>query len=169
VTIEEKIAKLERSVGGLLAEIENLPADVLYREPSHGEWAVMSTLAHLAELMPYWAKQAASIAASPGKSFGRTHDDPARLGAIEQHGHDSLDTMVPRIRTAMLECEATLRQIPEGAWSSTGQHPRRGAMSAEQVVDDFIVSHAEEHASQIAATLQSIASHATSRTSVGNT
>src|SRR5262249_45806082 len=88
VTGSEFGAILERTVHDLLGEIEALPADVLYREPVPGEWPVMSTLAHLAELLPYWAHEAADLARSPGKDFGRTHDDPRRLGAIAQHGHD---------------------------------------------------------------------------------
>jgi len=53
VSAEEHIQRLERSVNQLIQEIERLPADVLYRPPSEGEWPVMSTLAHLAELLPY--------------------------------------------------------------------------------------------------------------------
>ncbi len=82
VSAEERIQRLERSVNQLILEIERLPADVLYRAPSEGEWPVMSTLAHLAELMPYWAHQATGIAARPDEPFGRTHDDPDRIGAV---------------------------------------------------------------------------------------
>src|SRR5216684_2152068 len=98
VSAEERIQRLERSVNQLILEIERLPADVLYRAPSEGEWPVMSTLAHLAELLPYWAHQAQGIASQPGKPFGRTHDDPDRIGAVDAHGHDSLDVAVNRIR-----------------------------------------------------------------------
>src|SRR5579864_1951038 len=99
MTPEERISQVERTVQQLLDEVERLPRDVLYREPEAGEWPVMSTLAHLAELLPYWAHEAADLAASPGKSdVGRTHEDPRRLGAIEQHGHDSLAALMPSIR-----------------------------------------------------------------------
>jgi uncharacterized damage-inducible protein DinB len=162
VNAEQHIARLERSVQGLLGEIERLPADVLYREPRTGEWPVMSTLAHLAELMPYWAHQAAEVARSPGNLFGRTHEDPLRLGAIEQHGRDSLEAMVPRIRAALADGVATLRTIPNNAWGAQAHHPTRGTRSVEQIVTTYIVDHAEEHASQIKATLQAL--QATPRT-----
>jgi len=156
VTADDLIPGLERTVEDLLGEIEQLPVDVLYREPTPGEWPVMSTLAHLAELLPYWAHEAADVAHAPGKDFGRTHDDPRRLGAIEQHGHDSIADILPRIRDGLVECEAALRTIPSDAWDAVGQHPTRGAMTVERLVQSFVVNHAAEHAAQIRATLETL-------------
>ena len=147
---------LDRTVHDLLGEIEALPADVLYREPVPGEWPVMSTLAHLAELLPYWAHEAADLARSPGKDFGRTHDDPRRLGAIAQHGHDSIADIVSRIREGLAECEVTLRAIPSDGWDVVGQSSTRGVMSVRQLVQAFVVNHAAEHAAQIHATLETL-------------
>jgi uncharacterized damage-inducible protein DinB len=156
VTVEERITRLEASVHGLLEQIERLPAEVLYGEPAPGEWPVMSTLAHLAELLPYWAHQAERIASSPGAAFGRTHDDPQRIGAVAQHGRDSLDAIVPRIRASLSEAVTALRGLPADAWTRAGQHATRGTMTIEQLVDEFLVKHAEEHSAQIAATLHAI-------------
>src|SRR5437868_2415702 len=100
VTPEERIQRLETSVQRLLAEVERLPADVLYRETSAGEWPVMSTLAHVAEILPYWAHQAESIARSPGAPFGRTAEDPGRIAAVDQHSRDALEAIVARIRAS---------------------------------------------------------------------
>jgi hypothetical protein len=158
VTAEEKIARVQRTVDELLAEVERLPAEVVYREPAAGEWPVMSTLAHLAELLPFWAHEAAALAASPGSSVGRTLDDPRRVGPIAEHGHDSVAAIVPRIRAGLAECVSILREIPPDGWAAAGPHPSRGPMSAEQLVDAFIVRHADEHASQVRATLEALRS-----------
>ena len=157
MTAEERIQRVERSVNQLLVEIERLPANVLYRPPSEGEWPVMSTLAHLAELLPYWAHQASGIAARPGEPFGRTLDDPDRVGAVSEHGQDSLDTAVGRVRASLEECIRVLRALPAEAWSRSGQHAIRGPMTIEQLVDAFLVNHAEEHAVQIEASVKSLA------------
>jgi uncharacterized damage-inducible protein DinB len=161
VTSEENVARLERTVQELVALIERLPAQVVYQEPNAGEWPVMSTLAHLSELMPYWAHEADGVARSPGKAFGRTHDDPGRIGAITQHGHESIDAIVPQLRDSLEECVKTLRGIPANAWATQGEHATRGPMSVETIVTTFIVSHAEDHAAQIAATLEAL--HASPR------
>jgi uncharacterized damage-inducible protein DinB len=157
VTPEERIERLEASVQRLLVNVERLPADVLYREPSAGEWPVMSTLSHVAEILPYWAHQAELIARSPGTAFGRTHDDADRIGAIEQHRRDSLDAMVARIRAGLAESVSTLRRLPADGWTRAGQHPTRGSMTAEQVIDKLLLDHVEEHAAQVAATQAALA------------
>ena len=153
---EARIQRLQASVEGLLQTIQQLPSEVLYRAPQAGEWPVMSTLAHVGEMLPYWAHQAALIAEQPGRPFGRQHDDPGRLGAIEQHGQASLEAAAGRIRAGLEECVRTLRGLPPEAWSATGSHPRRGSMSVGEVVDAFLVAHAEEHAAQVQATLQAL-------------
>lgn len=156
VPSDEQISRIERTVQNLLAEIDQLPVDVVYLAPTAGEWPVMSTLAHLSELLPYWAHEAEAVAKSPGRQFGRAHDDARRIGAIEQHGHDAITAMVPQIRASLADCVDTLRALPADAGAITGQHAARGAMSVDDMVDTFLVSHAEEHASQIAATLRAL-------------
>ena len=156
VTPEERIQRLQGSVQRLLADIEQLPAEVLYREPAAGQWPVMSTLAHVAEILPYWAHQAEKIARQPGAPFGRTHADADRIAAIEQHSHDSLETIVARIRGALEESVRTLRSLPDDAWARAGQHPTRGSMTAEEVIDRFLLNHVEEHTAQISATLAAL-------------
>ena len=65
MTPEERTQRLEASVQRVLQDIERLPADVVYREPRPGEWPVMSTLAHVSELLPYWAHQAEGVVERP--------------------------------------------------------------------------------------------------------
>jgi uncharacterized damage-inducible protein DinB len=154
--IESRLDRLQTTVQRLVDRVEHLPADVLYREPAPGEWPVMSTLAHLSELLPYWAQEAAGIANAPGTAFGRTHDDPRRLGAIDEHGRDSAADIGAQIKSALADCVRILRTIPPELWSNAGMHPRRGSMSVEQVVDDFLISHADEHAAQIQSTLDAL-------------
>ena len=156
MTPEGHIASVENTVQQLLSEMEQLPADVLYREPAPGEWPVMSTLAHLEELLPFWAHQAADLAASPGSPVGRTLDDPRRVDPIDKHSRDSLADIVPRIRAALDECLQTLRGIPSDKWSTVGQHLHRGQMTVDDMVSAFLVNHAREHADQIHATLQTL-------------
>jgi uncharacterized damage-inducible protein DinB len=156
VTPDESIRRLEQSVNRLLEDIQRLPGEVLYRAPEPGEWPVMSTLAHLAEMLPYWAHQAEGIARDPGKPFGRSHDDQDRIDAVEQHGRDSLDAIVPRIRASLDECERALRTLPSEAWTAAGVHPTRGSMTVEQLVESFLVKHADEHARQTQRTLQAL-------------
>ena len=161
MTAEQRIQRLEHSVEQLIADIEHLPADVLYRAPTAGEWPVMSTLAHVAELLPYWAHQAERVAGAPGEPFGRALDDPQRTGAVAEHGHDDLSAILPRIKSGLAECARVLRALPAEAWQQAGRHPSRGMMTVEQLVDAFLVVHVEEHAAQTAATLKTLSATST--------
>jgi DinB family protein len=158
MTAQEQIARIESTVEQLLNQIERLPENVLYREPQPGEWPVMSTLAHLEELLPYWAHEAADLATSPGKPVGRTLDDPRRVNPIAEHSRDSLDAIVPRIRVALAECLQTLRSIPAERWQAVGHHAVRGDITPEQIVEAFLCKHTQEHATQIKGTLDALQS-----------
>ncbi len=151
MSFEGRIARAVETLDGLL---EGLPSEALYREPAAGEWPVMSTLAHVVEMLPYWAEQCPAIVRSPGAPFGRTHDDPGRLGAIAAHANDPVETARRSIRASADSAIVTLRAIPREQWSLSGEHPRRGAMSIEQVVDDFVTGHLESHVQQVREALQ---------------
>jgi hypothetical protein len=139
--------RIESAVEALQTRLQNVPSDALYQAPSDGQWPVMSTLAHVVEMLPYWAAQCAQIAASPGAKFGRTHDDPGRLEAIAKHAADPASVVSDALRASVSEALATLR--PLGDWSLAGQHVRRGEMTIQQVVDEFMVGHVEGHVRQV--------------------
>jgi uncharacterized damage-inducible protein DinB len=155
--VEARLERLERNVRDLVRECEELPREVLYREPRAGEWTVINTLAHVAEILPYWAHQAEAILRSPGAPFGRTHEDPDRIAAVEQHAADTLAEVLERVRRGLDESLSTLRSIPAAEWGKAGVHSRRGSMTITDVVDSFLCSHAEEHLRQIRETLGALA------------
>jgi uncharacterized damage-inducible protein DinB len=152
---EERARRLEETVRRLLRRVERLGADDLYREPGPGEWSAMQVMAHMAEAMPYWARQARLVASRPdhGQPFGRTAEDPDRIAAVEQHAHDALEEMLARLRSGLAQAVATLRAIPLEGWTRVGRHAHRGEMTVEQLVARFLVSHMEEHAQQVEAAL----------------
>ena len=156
MTPEERIERLQRGVADLLGAVRNLPDEALYREPTDGEWSIMQNLAHVAEMLPYWAHQAEAIDRAPGQPFGRTHDDPVRIGEIDAHANDVLELTLTRIQAAADECIAVLRGLPMEAWAKSGIHPSRGEMTVEQMIDAFVVGHVTAHARQIADALDAV-------------
>ncbi|MDQ3810400.1 MAG: DinB family protein [Chloroflexota bacterium] len=130
------------------------PADA-YARPAAEEWSAAEILAHLAEMLPYWAEQARAVAArgQDGEPFGRTQDDPDRIAAVRQHARDDLRELAAGVRASLDRAAAVLGAIPEPGWQRTGRHARRGEMSVTQIVEQFLVEHAEEHGQQLAAVL----------------
>ncbi len=149
-SVEERIGHLDESVRALAATAEGMSQNALYRAPGPDDWSVMKVLAHAVELLPYWAHQASEVAsrAERNQPFGRTHDDPDRIAAVEDHGADPLRQMLPKLEASLREAVATLRSIPPDAWSKTALHARRGEMSVADIVDQFMVQHMDEHVAQ---------------------
>ena len=158
-SVAERLSDLQQRVAELLADVEHVPDAVLYRAPGPDAWPIMSTLAHVAEVLPYWAAQATHIVRNPGAPFGRTHEDPNRIAAVEAHAEDARSIVLGRIREGLAQAVAALEAIPAEAWARTGQHARRGTMSVEQVFDDFILGHVEEHRTQVQAALKALAGY----------
>jgi uncharacterized damage-inducible protein DinB len=157
---DNRISRIQTSVQQLIDTAQGLPAQTLYAEPAPSEWPVMSILAHVVELMPYWAQQALEVSrrSADSQPFGRTHDDPDRIGAVQQHSHDTLDSMLPRLQTACTQAIEALQHIPPEGWKRTARHANRGDMSVEQIVDQFLVTHVEEHLAQARAAITAAAS-----------
>ena len=155
---DERARRLEAAVEPLLRRAEGLGPELLYRAPSGGEWSVMKVLAHVAEVLPYWARRAREVAAreQDDRPFGRTADDPDRVAAVEQHAHDPLDAVMPRLHAGLAEATTTLRAIPREGWARTAHHARRGEMTVEQIVDQFLIAHVEEHAEQVQTVMDSL-------------
>jgi hypothetical protein len=152
---ESRARRLEAAAQPLLVRAEGLNEDQLYRSSSGDEWTPMQILAHVAEMLPYWSQQAREVAARQrdDQPFGRTHADPDRIGAVEQHANDRLADVLPRIHAGLAETLTTLRAIPADGWRRTAHHANRGEMSLEQIIDFFLLEHLEDHGKQLEAAL----------------
>jgi uncharacterized damage-inducible protein DinB len=156
---EQRVARIQASVQRLVATVERAPAAPLERQPRPEDWSITQVLAHVAEILPYWSSQAREVAArAPGdvRPYGRTHEDPDRIAAVEQHAHDSRENSLARVRASLDEAVGMLRAIPAEGWSRTALHARRGEMSVEQIVDQFLIDHLEEHCAQLEQTLAAV-------------
>lgn len=146
----ERAAALARAVDDLARSAERVDRRALYARPGAEDWSVMACLVHAAEFLPYWARQAREVASRErsGEPFGRTHDDPERVAAVERGRDDRLADVLPRLRAAAAEAVELLGAIPDERWSRSGRHARRGEMTVAEIVDRFLIEHVAEHARQ---------------------
>ncbi len=146
---EERMGRIASNVNALIAASTG-GHRLHWATASNEDWDPIRVLAHVAEFIPYWAAQAHEVAARPtaNEPFGRSLTDPSRNAAIEDHAHDELAPTVVRLRAALVGAGTLLRAIPDAAWQKTGLHPRRGELTIEQIVDQLICEHLEEHVTQ---------------------
>ncbi len=152
---DERAHRLELLVGDLLRRALDADPDSLYRAPAEGEWTAMQTLAHVAEVLRFWAGQAHAVATYPANRprFGRAtidfERDPDRLAAIEQHGFDSVESMAGAIHTSLSDAVRIVRSIPAAAWDRVGIHPEHGDETVRHIVDEYLLHHVERHLRQL--------------------
>lgn len=133
-----------------------VPAGLTEPDPGGEErWEAGQVWAHLAEFPSYWMNQARGILAKRDSgvpepiAFGRVKSDPDRAAAIERDRHDDPAALLRRVRESLAWVGDELRALPEDAWQARGQHPTRGEMTVQALIERFIVAHLEEHADQL--------------------
>ena len=122
-------------------------------DPATGErWDAGQAWAHVAEFVPYWQGEIERVLASRGIEpvpFGRTTEDPGRVGAIEAGRRERPTEQMARLAGALTGLRTYLARLSDAQWSARGRHLRRGEMTVVEILDRFVVSHLEEHADQL--------------------
>jgi hypothetical protein len=147
----DRAERLLAAAGRIRAGAVVLPDDALTDpDPGSGErWDRGQVLAHVAEMLPYWAQQAELIAAGRQDEFGRVSSDPERIAAIERDRREDPERLLGRIDEGVAVVLALLERLDAQALARTGHHQTLGEMTVAEVVDRFAVDHLEEHADQL--------------------
>ena len=143
--------RLLAAAGRIRASAVLVPEDALTDpDPESGErWDRGQALAHVAEMLPYWAQQAELIVAGRQAEFGRVKSDPDRVAAIERDRRDDPARLLGRVDEGVAVVLALLDRLDDQALARTGHHQTLGEMTVAQILDRFAVAHLEEHADQL--------------------
>jgi len=117
-------------------------------------WGPREVLAHTCEMLFYWMGEyerivEANRARGNGIPFGRTATDAVRIGILERDRTVPLRELFARIDLGIGRWEARLATGTAGEGDAVGLHPSRGEMTADQVRDQMIVSHLQDHIDQL--------------------
>jgi len=152
--------RLLAAAGRIRASAVLVPEDALTDpDPESGErWDRGQALAHVAEMLPYWAQQAKLIVAgqqaeliASGRQveFGRVKGDPDRIGAIERDRREDPQRLLTRVDEGVAVVLALLDRLDDQDLAATGRHQTLGEMTVAEIIDRFAVAHLEEHADQL--------------------
>ena len=149
---EEQARRLETAVahmGTLVRQTDN--AQRLRQSAGTDEWTVLQTLGHCAEMIPYWLGQCRRIIEAHGEAppLGRAADDPGRLAGPAHGANADAPALMGEVESEARQGAAYIRALTPAERAKAGQHPRSGPMRVEDIVERFVVSHAEEHERQI--------------------
>jgi hypothetical protein len=155
---EAQAARLER----VYAEVARLLGDPavmsrLRTAPGENEWSAMQTLGHMTEMIPYWLSHCRALMAATGEPprFGRTLDSPERLAGVAHGAATGPDALLAQLQKEVRAAAGTIRRLSVAERNKRGLHASRGEMSVSDVLESFIVGHAEEHLQQVRAALAS--------------
>lgn len=147
--------ELQRLIAGRLS---SLPAQQLYETSIPDEWSIMENLAHIVEFMPYWADEVAKLVVEPGRNFGRTHQDEARLRAISEHKLDTLQQINAALPGSYEHMDRVLSNLRDSDLDLTGRHIKFGERTLDRFIEDFITQHLANHNEQLQSAIAALES-----------
>jgi hypothetical protein len=142
------IAQIEDVGSELTSFLEGLSPEAFYREPEGENWSVAEIAGHVSEAPLTFARQAALLAAEPGRTVGRQLEDDERLQGVESLLSVTPAAAARTFQANLREAAAILRTIPDESWQVQGTHARFGPMSVQQLVETVILEHLRGHLEQ---------------------
>ncbi len=158
--IEEIRQKTADFYAGLTQLLDNqivqLEPAKLYIYPADGEWSIMQLLAHINEIMPYWADEVEKLVAKPGQNFGRVMSDETRLKAVSDFGEIELNQARATLPTNYIRLYTVLSQLKDSDLALTGTHSRYGQRGLDWFIQEFVTGHLHNHLNQLRACVDTV-------------
>jgi uncharacterized damage-inducible protein DinB len=154
---ERQAQRLER-VYDQVARVLREPgvAARLRTAPGENEWSAMQTLGHMAEMIPYWLSHCRVLIAARDElpTFGRTAGSPERLAGVAHGATAQPDALLTQLEGEVRSAASSIRTLSEAERGRRGVCTGRGVMTVADVIESFIVKHAEEHLEQVQSALR---------------
>ena len=144
--VHDSYAELVRLVDGPITALE---PEKLFVPSSENEWTIMQNLAHIVEIMSYWAGEIAKLVAVPGQNFGRTAQHEGRLRAISEHERDSLEQVKAALPASYARLDDVLGSLQDSDLMLTGNHNKFGEKTLDWFIEEFVTGHLRSHIEQI--------------------
>ena len=122
---------------------------------SDTEWSVLQILGHMSEMIPYWLNHCQALIATTAEppQFGRALDAPERLEGVERGATGNPDELLQLLHDEIRAAVPAIRGMTLADRQKKGLHIRQGEMTVADIIELFIVSHAEDHLAQVRTTL----------------
>jgi hypothetical protein len=103
-------------------------------------------------MLPYWLGEMEKIIDGAGSEpvrFGRIADDTVRLGIIERDRTLPLRVLFGRVDAGLAAWAVRLPTLTAAETSRVGLHPKFAEMPAGDMLERFVIGHAEDHIAQL--------------------
>ena len=137
---------------GALVAGEPWPLSEHWGTEPEADWGPREVLAHVNEMGPYWTDQLdAVIAEDPATMvpFGRVATDPERLARIGADRVKPVDQLLDEIQVGLTRAATFVTNLAAADGERMGLHPRLGELAVRAAVERFLVTHLEDHVTQL--------------------
>lgn len=135
----------------LVAACEAVPAERFTIGPGGEEWSAAQVMAHIIEAEDMNMAMVERMLRMDDPQIGRIdHYAARRLGAVAEHGQDSRDEAIRRLREQGERFDRQVRALSDADLARTGQHLTYGPMTVERLLAQ-LANHMQSHAEQIRA------------------
>jgi DinB superfamily len=137
---------------GQLVAGEPWPLSAAYGTEPEADWGPREVLAHVNEMLPYWAIQIRVILAGDpagATPFGRVSTDPERIGRIAADRELRVGDLLDRIAPSLANVADVLASLTPDDLERRGLHATRGEITVGAAADTFLVTHVAEHVEQL--------------------
>jgi hypothetical protein len=156
--MEEVIGRIERAVEALTRLRERIeagepwPLSERFGHEPEASWGPRETLAHVAEMLPFWRGEIERILAGPVEPvpFGRVATNELRIGVIERDRSLPIRELYGRLESDAERLTRRLSELSAADTGRTGLHPTLGVLTVQQAAARFVAGHLEEHGTQLA-------------------
>jgi hypothetical protein len=162
--LDEQATRLEaasRAILDLQPQVEARapwPLAAIYGTEAEASWGPPELLAHLEEMLLFWLGEAERIldgAPDAPVPFGRTADDPIRIGVIGRDRSIPVRELFARIAAESARTARRMRELTDAESARVGVHPTRGELTVAALFERFVTSHLEGHVDQLREILES--------------
>jgi hypothetical protein len=156
--VDERAAAYLKRVEALaprLAELARPLAGLTDPDGQSGEqWDVLQVWGHVTEFVPYWFEQIEEVIddyRGEPVPFGRVRTDPGRLAGIDSGATMPMETHLHWLEVHLDDLRGFLRALRPDSFACMGWHQKLGPLTMEVMIEDFLIGHLEEHATQLEA------------------
>ncbi|MED0989888.1 DinB family protein [Bacillus nitratireducens] len=141
------------SIDKIKTIVKSLPEEIIYWKPSEDEWSIMQIITHVAEAIPYWAKEINNIKLNHENLWGRGLTDEVRLQAVSEENinNQSIEEVIQQLSSIPIIIENVLSTLTDEELNiqAPSRNPRFNNKSIDFIVNHLIVEHTEKHYKQI--------------------
>jgi uncharacterized damage-inducible protein DinB len=145
-TFSQKIDAYLAGSAGLRRAVADLSPQQLQARPVPGKWSTLEVVCHLVDSEQAWCHRMKRVIAEE-KPLLIGYDESRFTAALGYHLHD-LEEELNLLESMRRQMAATLRRLPEAAWSRAGVHSERGLITLEEMLQAE-VEHVPHHITYI--------------------